>query len=144
MFKFETNGIKVIALYDSGAVTPVWAKNERMLKEVFPLAEKQERTCLLSGFGKGAVSCNIYKISEWALDNGEERYVIKNLHIIVNENPSIGCDMILSATMFSHADVMIRQKEEKSITIYFDKGTAPLWGKERMSITTWTQKLCGE
>ena len=79
----------------------------------------------------GAVTCSVYKIPEWSLGNGEERYVIRNLHILVGENPSIGCDMILSATMFSHADVMIRQREEKSITIYFDKEayfSAPLWG----------------
>jgi len=144
IFSFIANGgEEVIAMYDSGAITPVWAKNERVLRSLFPLAEKQERGCLLSGFGRGAVVCNVYRIPELSLENEGERYVIRNLPIAVNENPSIGCDMVLSATMFSHADVLIRQREEKSITIYFDKDTyfsAPLWGKERMSIMTWTQE----
>ena len=96
----------------------------------------------MSGFGLGAVICNVYKIPELSLENEGERYVIRNLPIVVNENPSIGCDMVLSATMFSHADVMIKQREEKSITIYFDKETyfsAPLWSNGHMSIATWTQ-----
>ncbi len=143
IFELYANGNEVVTLYDSGAITPVWVKDEKKLKAVFPLAEKQERTCRLSGFGRGIVVCGVYKIPELSLENEEERYVIRNLHIVVNENPSIGCDMILSATMFSHADVMIKQREEKSITIYFDKDvyfSTPLWGKERMSITTWTQE----
>lgn len=143
IFSFVANGSEeVVAMYDSGAITPVWAKNERMLRSLFPLVEKQTRSCLLSGFGMGAVVCSVYKITELSFENEGERYVIRNLPIVVNENPSIGCDMVLSATMFSHADVMIKQREGKSITIYFDKETyfsAPLWSNGHMSIATWTQ-----
>ena len=143
VFSLTTNGVEVVVLYDSGAVTPVWAKNERMLKEAFPLVEKQERTCLLSGFGKGALTCAVYKIPEFSLGTGENCYVVRNLPIILSENPSIGCDMIFSATMFAHADVTIRQREERSITFIFDKEvyySAPLWSREHLGITTWTQE----
>ena len=132
VFVFYANGNEIVALYDTGAVTPVWSKSEKRLKEAFPLAEEQERTCLLSGFGKGALTCAVYKIPEFSLGTGEGRYVVRNLPIVLSENPSIGCDMVFSATMFAHADVTIKQREERSITFLFDKEvyySAPLWSR---------------
>ena len=53
---FESNGERVEALFDTGALSAIWCKGAKKLLRAYPDAVKQEKTSQVTGFGKGAVT----------------------------------------------------------------------------------------
>ena len=114
------NDEDVTMLFDSGASTPVWCMGEKKLKRVYPEAIDKNEECFVSGFGKEAVEGKVYTIPVFILSDERVVYQINNLQIAVCRNPAIGCDFVLSDTMFSKADTMIRRRKEKALEFVFD------------------------
>lgn len=120
-FEYESNGISVSALFDSGAETPVWCKGEKRFKRAYPDAEKQDWNSEIRGFGKNPEEGMVYVIPEFILYDGKAEYRIRNLPIVVCYHPLIGCDFVLSDTMFSKADTYIHRIGNKYLEIFFEK-----------------------
>ena len=52
------------------------------------------------------------------------------------------CDFVLSDTMFSHTDTLIRRRQHKELEIIYDKTEyhcSPLYEKNRFTVITWAQ-----
>ena len=119
---------------------------ERKLLLACPDAVKTGMQCELTGFGKHARVCNIYKLPLFDLNEGGVHYRIANLYIAEARNPSIGCDFVLSDTMFAKTDTNILRMKDKRLVITFEnhdhRCTFRQMGK-RMSISTWAQDGSG-
>ena len=88
------NFFRIRALLDTGAVIPVWVRDETDLKAIggVPIAYNQ----MFSGFGGETVG-TLYKIPLFKCGD----LMFPNLPIIASRI-DLPCQMILSATMFSH------------------------------------------
>lgn len=82
------------ALIDTGALFPVWTKNEMLLVK---LGAKLERKCVtFSGFG-GKTMGSLYRVN---FIPGSLQYV--DMPIVAKPMNELNCHMILSATMFEN------------------------------------------
>ncbi|MBO4395019.1 MAG: hypothetical protein J5819_01565 [Eubacterium sp.] len=109
----------------------------------YPEAEKLNIPCDVSGFGKGSVPCSVYRIPEFKLNDGNTSYLIFNLVLAVYENPKIGCDIVLSDTMFSKTNTVIQRIGDKALRIEFEKDgyyCTPMINGKSIAITTWVQE----
>ena len=120
-FRFFLSGKPVTALIDSGAETPVWCKGEEKFKEVYPQAKKLDWKCELRGFGVGAETALVYVIPNFELTDGTATYRINNLHVAVCDHPLIGCDFVMSDTMFAKTKTLINRIGNKWAEIHFEK-----------------------
>ncbi len=141
-FSYMCNGIEVMALFDTGADTPVWCKGEKAFIEVYPDARKLEGKALINGFGKNPESASVYIIPEFIIENRNVAYKLANLQVAVCYRPLIGCDFILSETMFSKTDTYIYRIENKRLEILFEKEIyqcSVKSGPGTFSVVTYTQ-----
>lgn len=132
-FVFFNNKIEIICLYDTGAVTPVWCMGERKFLKTYPEAIKQNNNCYISGFGQGREECFVYIIPKFELSNGYATYIINNLKLAVCNRPAIGYDIVLSETMFSMVDTVIRRRSGKLISFCFNKKEYNCISKDAMN-----------
>ena len=88
-------------MYDSVAQIPVWCRSEELLCKVFPEAKKTDFYCDISGFGRKTERSSIYIIPLFELGGKDAPFQIKNLLVASLFKPFIGCDFLLSETMFS-------------------------------------------
>lgn len=142
-FRYESNNVKVDALLDTGAETPVWCKGEKKLMLAYPEAVKQDWKSEIRGFGKEAEDGAVYVIPEFSLTDGKTSYKITNLQISVCDHPLIGYDFVMSDTMFSKADTFIHRIGNKYIEIIFEKDSyqcASKRGAGTFSIITFSQE----
>ena len=69
--------------------------------KAYPEAVKTDLSSDVSGFGSGSEQGDVYVIPEFELSDGSARYVIHNLSIVSISKPNIGCDLLISETMFA-------------------------------------------
>lgn len=104
------NWNRIDAMIDTGAMFPVWVRNEKILERLG--GEKVISGISFGGFG-GETSGNLYKIPYFQLGD----LVYPGLHIISCEL-NMPCHMILSATMFSRLRYEIDDENHKlNITV---------------------------
>ena len=120
-FRYISNNVKIDALLDTGAETPVWCKGEKKFLIAYPEAKKLDYDSEIHGFGKDAEKGKVYVIPEFVLSDTIEKYVIRNLQLVVCDHPLIGYDFVMSDTMFSNADTFIHRIGSKYIEIFFEK-----------------------
>lgn len=148
IFTYTSNNEDVTMLFDSGALAPVWCMGKNKLLRAYPEAMNKNEKCLISGFGKEAIEGDVYTIPLFRLTDQGVSYQIKGLQIAVCKAPGIGCDFVLSDTMFSKADTMIRRRNGKALEIFFDKEEyhcTPKYNNDRtkFSVTVWAQESSG-
>lgn len=114
---------QIKCLLDTGADMPVWCGNKELLKIVFPEAGQINKKFLLSGFGRKPEVADIYKIPEFFIRNEYEVLIFQNLYIASSFGRNFGCDLILSATMFSRMDYSIlnRKRSPSVLEIVYDR-----------------------
>lgn len=120
-FSYTSNNEEVTALFDSGAEAPVWCTGEKGFVAAYPDAKKLEEETKIFGFGKEAEMAAVYIIPDFSLTDGNEVYRIKNLQVAVCYHPLIGCDFVMSDTMFFKADTYIHRIGKKQIEVFFEK-----------------------
>lgn len=141
-FAYENNGIDITALFDSGATTPVWCMGEKKFIKAYPDAIKLEQRCMVSGFGKEAEDCSVYIIPLFKLNGGDE-YCISRLQVAVCTRPQIGFDFVLSDTMFSKTNTIIKRVGVKMIEFDFEREVYQclvLNKTSSFSVTTFSQE----
>ena len=52
-FSYKRNNVEILALYDSGAIVPVWCASEKAFLKAYPEAELDKRNGLIFGIWKG-------------------------------------------------------------------------------------------
>lgn len=114
---------QIKCMLDTGADMPVWCGSEGLLKIVFPKVQLIDKKFLLSGFGRKPEMVGVYKIPEFMIKTEDESLTFQNLYMASSFGRNFGCDLILSATMFSHMDYCIlnRKKETSVLEITYDR-----------------------
>lgn len=147
VFEYDIDGIKLLFMYDSGAQIPVWCINPEILIKAYPNTRKTEFKCEISGFGNYTEISDIYVIPLFELSTGSISFKIQNLFVATLFKPYIGCDFLLSETMFSKTDMVITRRKKRNLMITFDKIDRPLVCTARInnkmvkSVSVWSQKL---
>lgn len=107
------------------------------------MQSKKDEKCDISGFGENPIGGSVYIIPEFALSDGEGvEYKIINLQVAVCNHPQIGCDFVLSDTMFSHTDMMFYRRKSKRVDIVFEKNEyqcTARYENDRFTVVTWAQ-----
>ena len=145
IFTHTVNNEDITMLFDSGALAPVWCMGKNKLLRAYPEAVNKNEKCLISGFGKEAIEGEAYTLPLFQLTDQGVSYKIKNLQVAVCKAPGIVCDFVLSDTMFSKADTMIRRRKGKALEILFDKEEyccTPKYNNDRtkFSVAVWAQE----
>ena len=120
-FRYESNNVKVDALLDTGAETPVWCKGEKKLMLAYPEAVKQDWKSEIRGFGKEAEDGAVYVIPEFSLTDGKTSYKITNLQIAVCDHPLIGYDFVMSDTMFPRRILLSIASAASTLKLFLKK-----------------------
>lgn len=98
----------------------------------------------LSGFGKGYTPASIYVMHQFMLKDGKTEFRINNLFVAVTNYPGLYFDFILSNTMFSKTDNLIKNSEHiLQITMPGDRPficTPHISGKEIKRISVWAKQ----
>jgi hypothetical protein len=88
-------------LFDTGAEVPVFCVGEQVFLDSFKDA-KYFKASNISGFGKNAETSAIYEIPIFCLsDDSDNHITYEKFKINVISKPSMPCDIIFSASMFS-------------------------------------------
>ena len=119
-FSYVSNDEEVMALLDSGAETPVWCAGEGEFRAAYPDAQKLDWKTEIHGFGSEPEQSAVYIIPEFVLSNNGVVYKIENLQVAVCYHPLIGCDFVMSDTMFSKADTFIHRIGKKYVEFFFE------------------------
>ncbi|MBR5969207.1 MAG: hypothetical protein IK016_02545 [Lachnospiraceae bacterium] len=146
-FLYVSNEEEITALFDSGAETPVWCAGERDFVAAYPDAKRLNWKTKIFGFGKDAEMAAVYVIPDFRLADGNEVYRIRNLQVAVCYHPLIGCDFVMSDTMFSKADTYIHRIGQRQIEVFFEKDQylcAVKKGAGTFSVVTFSQEERGE
>ncbi len=142
-FDLTVNEINVRFLYDSGAKIPVWCSGTDKFLKSFPGAEKLDGGCQITGFGKGKESADAYSIPVFALDDGKKKFEIEKLVVALLLKPFIGCDFIISETMFTKTDTFSYRREKRELHLICDDKvyhcSAIRRDQEIKDISVWTQ-----
>lgn len=130
-------------LIDTGADTPVWCRGEEELLDLFPETSRLEYRYLLSGFGTGVEVVDAFCIPEFCLSDGVETITYSNFVVAAADRPSIGCDLILPASIFNHAILSIDRLTSvvsPTMLIEYEKDRIPVFFR-RVSLTPEQQKI---
>ena len=143
LFKYDIGDDKLTFMYDSGARIPVWCSGEEMLMKVYPDAKRQEMNCQVSGFGKEPEIGAVYMISKFYISSDEASFVINSLYLVAIEKPSVGCDLIMSETMFMKTDMKIYRRKKRELHIIYDDKEfycTPIRSNDNLNeVTVWDQ-----
>ncbi len=144
IFEYQINGWNVLMMYDSGAQIPVWCRSEKLFCSVFPYAKKTDFYCDISGFGRETERSNVYIIPLFELSRKDVSFQIKNLLVAALFKPFIGCDLLLSETMFSKTDTLTTRRGKRELCVSYAKMNRPFvcsaisLNKEAIGISVWT------
>ena len=147
IFEYQINGWNILMMYDSGAQIPVWCRSAELLCNVFSNAKKTTFYCEISGFGREIERSSVYIIPLFELNGKNASFQIKNLLIANLFKPFIGCDLLLSETMFSKTDTMTTRRGRRELCISYNKMTRPFIcspmtrNKKAMGISVWTEDI---
>ena len=120
-FRYFVNSVPVLAILDTGSEAPVWCAGENDFLKAYPCAIKQNWDAEISGFGIGAEKSLVYVIPNFELTDGTTTYRINSLHVAVCDHPLIGCDFVMSDTMFAKTKTVIKRIGNKWAEIHFEK-----------------------
>ena len=144
IFRYDNGYEKIRMMYDSGARMPVWCTGHDFLCKAYPNAVKTNLSSNISGFGTGSEKGNVYVIPEFELSDGKASYIINNLSIISISKPNIGCDLLISETMFSKADTTTLRRERRELQIVYNNRefycTAVRRDGSLIDVAVWTQE----
>ena len=143
VFSYTSNEEEVTALLDSGAEAPVWCAGDKDFCAAYPDAKKLDWETKIFGFGKEAEMASVYIIPDFVLRDEKEEYHIRNLQVAVCYHPLVGCDFVMSDTMFSKTDTYIHRIDKKQVEIFFEKDEyqcAVKRGAGTFSIVTFSQE----
>lgn len=142
-FVYRSGEIDVVAMIDSGALTPVWCMGTNRFVAAYPDAvQKKDEQCRVAGFGESPIPGKVFVIPRFKLKSEDVTYCVLNLQVAVCNHPQIGCDFVLSDTMFSQTDTLIRRRGIKHVDIVFDKDEyhcTPRYDGDRFTVITWAQ-----
>ena len=125
IFEYNTGGVDILMMYDSGAQIPVWCRGEALLLKAYPDAKKTDYYCEISGFGKETERCDVYVIPLFELVRDNISFQIKNLFVANLFKPFVGCDLLLSETMFSKTDTLTIRRGKRELQISYDNKERP-------------------
>ena len=114
---------------------------------VFPDAKKTDFHCDISGFGRETERSNVYIIPLFELIRKDASFQIKNLLVATLFKPFIGCDLLLSETMFSKTDTLTVRRGKRELCVSYTKMNRPFicsamsQNKEAMGISVWTEDV---
>ena len=144
IFRYDNGNEKIWMMYDSGASIPVWCSGDDLLIKAYPDAIKMNLDCNISGFGTGTERGNVYVIPDFKISKGNAAYTIHNLFVISILKPNIGCDFLMSETMFTKTDMTILRRNAREMKILFDDRDYYCTAMRRNGIlldtVIWTQK----
>ncbi len=147
VFRYSFGNSFILMMYDSGAQIPVWCRSVGKLLKIYPDAKKTEYHCEIAGFGKETEMSDVYVIPTFELSDGSVSFRIENLVVAVLYKPFIGCDFLLSETMFSKTDTLTTRREKRELKICFDDIGRPFRCTARMrtkdivqGMAVWTQE----
>ena len=126
VFEYNVNDTDFLLMYDSGAQIPVWCRSTEKLHYIYPNAKKTNYHCEISGFGKETEQSDVYVIPMFELSDGIYSFQIKDLIIAALYKPFIGCDLLLSETMFSKTDTLTVRRGKRELQISYDNKGRPL------------------
>ena len=139
---FEYEGI--LFLLDSGANMPVWCSGKELFIDTYPTAKETELTAHIKGFGEGCTEASVFNIPEFSLVNCNTSFKINNLRIAVTDIDRIGCDFLMSNTMFKRVDYSVKTSTDTVvITLYNGNifNCTPITEQDICKkITVWTQQ----
>ena len=98
------------------------------------------------GFGKDTERSEVYIIPIFGLSIGDVSFYISNLLIAQLFKPFIGCDLLLSETMFAKADTLTIRRGKRELVVTFDNIGRPFIctpktrNKEALSVAVWSQE----
>lgn len=147
IFEYQINGWNVMMMYDSGAQIPVWCRSEELFRRVFPDAKKTDLYCDISGFGRETERSSVYIIPLFELSRKDASFQIRNLLVATLFKPFIGCDFLLSETMFSKTDTLTVRRGRRELCVSYAKMNRPFMcsamsqNKEAMGISVWTEDV---
>ena len=147
IFEYQINGWNVLMMYDSGAQIPVWCRSEEFFCKVFPNAKKTDFYCEISGFGRETERSNVYIIPLFELSGKDVSFKIKNLLVAALFKPFIGCDLLLSETMFSKTDTLTTRRGRRELRVSYTKMDRPFIcsamsrNKEAIGISVWIEDV---
>ena len=108
----------IYCLIDTGANTPVWTYGADTLIEEFDAVEITGIKFVLSGFGKIAEETPVFQIPKLVLGDINGEYIeFHGMYIACTLRPTMVTPLILSATMFTHMNYMIRNLAVKGPTL---------------------------
>ncbi len=145
VFVYKSGELNVMMMFDSGAQMPVWCRSEELLIKAYPDAVKTDYYCDISGFGREIERSEVFRIPLFELSRGDVSFRIKDLLVARLFKPFIGCDLLLSETMFSKTDTITYRRNKRELIIAFDKierpfiCTAKSRNMETMGVSVWTQ-----
>ncbi len=123
---------------------PVWCTGSVKLLSAFPNAEKMDYICKISGFGRDIEPAEVYMIPDFKLNTENGSYSINRLHIASLEKPHIGCDFVISETMFSKIDTFSYRREKRELHLVCESKdyhcSARRMDKEILDISVWSQQ----
>ena len=145
VFDYETSTAQIRFMYDTGARVPVWCSDESFLTVAYPDAYRTAMVGRVSGFGKGTENSLVYCIPRFVLSDGIREFVIKDLLVAVLFKPQIGCDFLISETMFSKTDTFTFRRKKKELHILAENKefhcTAKSADNELLDIAVWSQNV---
>ena len=145
IFEYTINGWNVLMMYDTGAQMPVWCRSVELFCSVFPDARKTDFYCEISGFGRETERSSVYIIPLFELNGANTSFQIKNLLVANLYKPSIGCDFLLSETMFSKTDTLTIRRGRRELCVSYNKINRPFVcsamskNKEAIGISVWAE-----
>ena len=142
-FEIDYYGVTVRYLYDSGAKMPVWCTGRNKFLQAFPDAAKMNEHCSISGFGKGIEQADVYVIPDFVISDGNSQYEIERLVVAMLMKPHIGCDFLISETMFSKIDSFSYRRKKRQLHLVGENRpyqcTTRKNGDRILDISVWTQ-----
>lgn len=101
IFMAKINHIDINCMLDTGAIIPVFSRNEKIFKRTFS-RYKGVTPCkyvTLSGFGNTKCTGLVYNVPEFTFSDGKHTIKYKDMKVL-HVPSNMPCDLILPATMF--------------------------------------------
>lgn len=110
---FNIKKYNISCMLDTGANIPVWNGSLSLFKHKFkecnPIKTKYYSS--IGGFGEGSTDMPVYKLSNFELTNGNQKFTFKELYIAVEENRKRNFDLLLTYSMFKSIHIIISPKQ---------------------------------
>lgn len=103
----KLNGEIIYCMLDTGADMTVWCGSQELFFRVFPKAELCGGQYELGGFGHGYENVDVYEVKNFEICDASDKILFQSMFFAMSFNRGFGCDLILSATVFSKTNYSI-------------------------------------